>query len=1169
MRCTSCGDDTPDGKRFCTNCGAALIASCAGCGSVLILGKRFCADCGLDLQDGNAATTDTANLSHSDQPSGKAPVAERRLCSVLFVDLVGFTTLAEGRDPEHVRELLSTYFEEAQRIISAYGGTIEKFIGDAVMAIWGAPSANEDDAERAVRAALDLVGAVRVLGRTAGYDGLEARGGVVTGEVAVTIGKVAEGMVLGDTVNTASRVQSAAEAGTVLVDESTWRAANDAISFEEFGDLELKGKSNVVHAWKALRVVAQRKGQGRAQRLEPPFVGRDEEIRLIKDLLHATSREQRARLVSVTGMAGIGKSRLAWEFLKYVDGLAESVYWHQGRSRTYGEGITFGALGEMVRMRAGILESEDALQTAAKLRIAIEQFIEDEEERQWVEPRLAHLLGLSDAPSGEREELFSAWRTFFESIARRGPTIMVFEDLQWADPGLIDFVESIPEWSKTFPILVITLSRPELVDRRVNWGSGQRNFTSLHLDPLGEDAMRELLRGFVAGLDDQVTRKVLQRAEGVPLYAVETIRMLLDRGLLVAVGDRYRVEGDLDLLEIPETLHALIASRLDALSATERTVIQDASILGSTFYIDTLAAVSDIDADQLQESLRLLVRKEFLFVDTDPRSPERGQYCFVQAVLRDVAVGMLSRRDRSAKHLRAAQYAESLGDDELAEIIAAQYLEAIESAPDVSTPHEWLQRAVTWLLRSSDRAISLGSPEDALALLDRALTLGSLGERHLDVLVRAAEAATLSDAERALALREEILDIQVARGDATLIGFATLKLASALNQMRRQAESFELLTSSYAALTDDADLLLRGSMAESLGNLGGRLHNDEIAIKYSEIALEIAERLDDSSLLARALGDRSFVLFNQGRHREAVLLARGMAEIADAEGSLREQSTSRMGLSLYLLPDDPRLSIEAALESLDYARRAGNRPVERTNLLNIAETSIYTGLWNEASSALHSLEGARLPPNLGGWYECMTTTLEILKGNAQTTEEFFTSHDRLFGEEPGANIEGQTTVLCLVAMTAYATGNFDLAMTLASQAVEMDPNGINVSPGINFKGRSALWARNLVVARSALSDLDRLHGRSIAAQRATTRAAVAALEQRPDEAAELYRDAIERWRALDNLMDLALTETEYVMLLGPDHPDAVIAKEARDIFTQIGAVVLLERLSSLTTSEAQ
>ncbi len=304
-----------------------------------------------------------SHLGLSSGAGRSAPVAERRVVTILFADLVGFTTLSEGRDSEAVRELLTRYFDVARDVIERYGGTVEKFIGDAVMAVWGAPVAHEDDAERGVRAGLELVDAIRTID-----PGLQARAGVLTGEAAVTLGATNQGMVAGDLVNTASRLQSAAAPGTVLVGEATQRAASGAISFELAGEHNLKGKDAPVAAWVALRVVAQRRGLGRGDRLEAPFVGRDAELRLLKDLFHATSRERRVRLVSITGVAGIGKSRLAWEFLKYVDGVVEPVLWHNGRSPSYGEGVTFWALGEMVRARAGLAETDDDETT--RLRVA-------------------------------------------------------------------------------------------------------------------------------------------------------------------------------------------------------------------------------------------------------------------------------------------------------------------------------------------------------------------------------------------------------------------------------------------------------------------------------------------------------------------------------------------------------------------------------------------------------------------------------------------------------------------------------------------------------------------------------------------------------------------------------------------------------------------------------
>ena len=408
--------------------------------------------------------------------------------SILFADLVGFTTLSDGRDAEETRELLTRYFDVSRDVIERYGGSVEKFIGDAVMAVWGAPVAHEDDAERAVRAALDLVDAVRSLG-----PGIAARAGVLTGEAAVTIGAVGQGMVAGDLVNTASRLQAAAIPGVVLVGEATQRAASGAIAFEPAGEQAMKGKAAPVAAWRALRVVAERGGRGRSDTLEAPFVGRDDELRLLKDLYHATSREKRPRLVSVIGPAGIGKTRLAWEFLKYIDGLVEQVWWHDGRSPAYGEGISFWALGEMVRGRCRLLETDDAATTRVKVAATLAEHVPDEAERRWIEPALLALLGIGSGIGSE--QLFGAWRTFFERLAATAPVVMVFEDHHYADTGLLDFVDHLLGWSKGVPIYVVTLARPDLLERRPDWGAGKRNFTSLYLEPLSEPVMRSAARG--------------------------------------------------------------------------------------------------------------------------------------------------------------------------------------------------------------------------------------------------------------------------------------------------------------------------------------------------------------------------------------------------------------------------------------------------------------------------------------------------------------------------------------------------------------------------------------------------------------------------------------------------------------------------------------------------
>src|SRR5581483_311876 len=464
----------------------------------------------------------------------------------------------------------------------------------------------------------------------------------------------------GDLVNTAARVQATADAGSVLVNDATRRASDAAIGYDDAGSHTLKGKSEAVQLWRALQVTASRGGAVKSAALEPPFVGRDREIRLLKELFHSAADEGVTKLLSVVGIAGIGKSRLAWEFEKYLDGLADDVWWHRGRCLAYGDGVAYWALAEMVRMRARIAEEEPAGEAAAKLRAVLAAAVPDESERAWVEPRLAHLLALGEPQSFDRQDLFAAWRLFFERLSDQGPVVLVFEDLQWADGSLLDFVEHLLDWSRSHPIFVLALTRPELGERRPGWGAGGRSSTTLSLDPLSGQAMGELLRRFVPGLPEEVAAQILDRSQGVPLYAVETIRMLLDRGLLAPDGDGFAVTGEIGQLEVPETLHALIAARIDDLTPEERAVVQDGSVLGKTFTLAGLTALSGRAPEELEPLLRQLVRKEVLSVEADPRSPERGQYGFLQDLLQRVAYETLSRADRRARHVAAARHLETV-----------------------------------------------------------------------------------------------------------------------------------------------------------------------------------------------------------------------------------------------------------------------------------------------------------------------------------------------------------------------------------------------------------------------------------------------------------------------------------------------------------------------------
>ena len=417
---------------------------------------------------------------------------------------------------------------------------MEKFIGDAVMAVWGTPVAQEDDAERSVRAALDLVAAVSALGDEVGVPQLRARVGVLAGVAAVSLGAVGEGMVAGDLVNTASRIQAAAEPGSVLVGEATRRASQAAIEYSEAGLHELKGKAKPVPLFHALRVTGGRKGALKGEGLEAPFVGREHELRLLKELFHASAEERKAHLVSVVGIAGIGKSRLGWELYKYIDGLAERILWHRGRCLAYGEGVTYWALAEMVRMRAEIAEGEEPESARTKLCSILEQWVADREERMWIEPRLAKLLGLAEGQAGEREDLFAAWRLFFERLAEQHPLVLMFEDMQWADERAAR-VRRVPARVVALPSDLRRHARsPGAAGAAAKLGCRQAQLHALSLEPLSSGCNRGFARRPRPGSPERLRPQILARAEGVPLYAVETVRMLLDRGLLERDGDRYR-----------------------------------------------------------------------------------------------------------------------------------------------------------------------------------------------------------------------------------------------------------------------------------------------------------------------------------------------------------------------------------------------------------------------------------------------------------------------------------------------------------------------------------------------------------------------------------------------------------------------------------------------------
>ncbi len=1163
MICPSCAAENKPGRRFCVRCATPLALACPSCGAEYDAGDAFCGECATPLNTGSPAAASVRASGPAAAPAS-APVAERRLVSVLFADLVGFTPFAEERDAEDVRDTLTRYFELASEVIGRYGGTVEKFIGDAVMAVWGAPTAREDDAERSVRAALDLVDAVRSLG-----PGIQARAGVLTGEAAVTLGATNQGMVAGDLVNTAARLQSVAAPGTVLVGEVTMRAASAAIAYEAAGEHTLKGKQAPVEAWRALRVVAQRGGHGRSDLPEPPFVGRDEEFRLLKDTIATTGRDPRSRLVSITGPGGIGKSRLAWELEKYIDGISETIYWHRGRSPAYGDGITFWALGEMVRRRARLAEDDDEATTRERIAATVAEYIPTDEDRRWVEPALLTLLGLEPAPAGGRDVLFAAWRIFFERIAERGTTVLLFEDLQWADSGLLDFIDHLLEWSKNAPILVVTLARPELFDRRSDWGAATRNLTRLAVQPLTDEAMRALLDGFVPGLPETAVATILGRAEGMPLYAVETVRMLVADGRLVLGDGVYRPVGEFGALAIPETLRSLIASRLDALDPADRSLVADASVLGQSFTLSGLAAVSGLEPETLEPRLRALVRRELFDLEIDPRSPERGQYRFVQSLIREVAYGTLARRERRTRHLAAARYFEALGDDELAGMLASHYVAAHEASADGAEADAVAIQARLALSGAAERAAALGAHDSAVAYLKQAIEITADPAERAGLYLRAATssnaAAKHEDAE---ALVRAGIDLALTGDDPGSLGLAEALLGEILIDAGQPIEAVGVLETAVARPPESSSVETRALLLSNLSRAYMRSGSVVPAIETADLALEIAEHRHLDRIIAETFNNKGSSLGYLGRQLEAVALLRAAVDIATQRGFVAAEIRARSNLAVSM-DENPRLVREILDTAVSLARRVGNR--------SLANWAIITRLWGTFQMA-------------EGWDEALAEADQDLaealaNGATSSLDEIRSlSIQGLMRVPRGESMDAALARLeTLAEQTSDASGvaavhglrgdRALLAGTLDEACREMLLAADEPNIGQFFLARamrSALWARDVARATEIVTRIDAHPSAEtvIMAARIAGRAGIAALEDRPDEALAGYREALDRLRAQGMDFALACTGLDFVLLVGPQEPAArAAADEARAIFERVQAHSYLELLDAAMTPD--
>jgi class 3 adenylate cyclase/tetratricopeptide (TPR) repeat protein len=977
--CAGCGaGDQPERARFCNECGSPMaVPVCIACNAELMPSARFCNECGAPQGAASPAS-----------PVITQPVAARRVTSVLFGDLVGFTSLSERRDQEEVRELLTRYFDECRRIIGRYGGTVEKFIGDAVMAVWGVPTAYEDDAERSVRAGLELVNAVTAMGEDVGVEGLAMRVGIVTGEVAVTVGAEQQGMVAGDAVNTASRVQSAASPGQVWVDETTRLLTSSAITYVDVGSHELKGKADPMPLWSVRAVVAARGGAQRADGLEAPLVGRDRELRLVKELFHATEESGRPALVVVDGEAGVGKSRLAWEFEKYVDGLSTSVRWHSGRCLAYGEGVAYYALAEALRVRLRVGLSHDTdddaddpdAETDAEdlLGAGLAACVPDVQEREWLRPRLAALLGIGAVGTFAREDLYSAWTTFLERVGEgREAVVLMIDDAQHADDGLLQFVEHLLAVG-TFPCFLMLMTRPGLIDDNPVLATNRRA-TVLHLPTLSDTDMSALLDGLVAGLPEQVRGRLVQRAEGVPLFAVETVRSLIDRDLVVPRGGQYVLADvaslDLDAVGAPASLQALVSARLDTLSPEQRRVVDRASVLGTSFRRDDIVALCP-EVGSVDAVLGELQRNQILSLESSRLSAEHGQYRFVQAVVRQVAQATLSRRDRKATHLAVTSLlvVEQETVEELAPIIAQHYLDAIEAVPGADDVAELQLLAVGQLGRAAARATSLGSLQEAaghlevaLANVDDAATRARLRSELAQALFGAGEyEAAVRHAEAAV----EGFD---ALGDAVGAGLAAARLGlTVVRGLGDPDRARTLVEPRWEELKGrrDADLTML-ALAETMVTCYLWLSLDPSHL--IEERMRLALRVGDDAALADSLNALALHYQDIGLPPVARILLQASADLARNARQGFELARALVNLTSAMAEVSHDLALAPAREALECATQLGDNLMLSHARVGLAQVQLHRGVWSEVDQLL--AEEYRDPVTLVGssllrWVVC-------------------------------------------------------------------------------------------------------------------------------------------------------------------------------------------------------
>jgi class 3 adenylate cyclase/tetratricopeptide (TPR) repeat protein len=860
---------------------------------------------------------------------------ERKVVTVVFCDLVGFTSRAESLDPEDVEAFLRPYHERVRAELERHGGTVEKFIGDAVMALFGAPTAHEDDPERAVRAALAIRDSAR-------EEGLELRVGITTGEALISLDArpdAGEGMASGDVVNTAARLQSAAPVNGVIVDETTYRATRHTIDYEAADSVEAKGKSQPIAVWEAA-TAHSRFGVDVAHEARSELVGRERELGIVRDAFDRARHERTPQLVTLVGVPGIGKSRLVYELSRIVEADPDLITWRQGRCLAYGDGITLWALGEIVKAQAGVAEQDSPDDTTEKIHRAVDDVLAGTGDESRVESHLLALLGLADEAQlggDRRNEAFAAWRRFLEALAEQRALVLVVEDIHWADESLLDFLDELVDWVTDVPLLVVATARPELLDRRPNWGGGKLNATTLALTPLSDDQTAELLGKLLGSpvLDAGAQQTLLERAGGNPLYAEQFVELYVE-------------QGSTQELALPETLQGIIAARLDGLPESEKGLLQDAAVVGKVFWASAIGQ----DPDAATASLHSLERKGFVRRQRRSSLEGESEFAFAHALVRDVSYGQIPRADRALRHRAVAEWIETVGrPEDHAEMLAYHWRSALELVRASGSDDDGLAEKTRVALRDAgDRAYALNSFKAAAANYEDALELWPDGPERPDVLFRLARALYEANDDRREQWLETARDalLEVGERDRAAELEALLALVS---WNRGQGE----LTSDRVARAEELAGTSVSASAARVLTVSARTR--EIAGEHrdgrrlGEAALAMAESLGLDELAAHALTTIGMAKQGMGDRTGVADIERALDLALEIGAPLATGVAANLAIQ-FMFDGNIQRGAELWAESLRLAERFGDEASRVFLSASVLWLAYAQGRWD------HALQGA-------------------------------------------------------------------------------------------------------------------------------------------------------------------------------------------------------------------